>query len=135
MCMIFGDAAEAALGSANGQGSARFDNTSLTAGVFAEIGQWSFTFATVGQFATDSAGNITSGLADDNELDWGTQTFGNDITGSTYDLVSSGVNGYGSMSVLNNNDVSFLGVYMVDPTLNINDPNNAATDVGGALIV
>jgi hypothetical protein len=135
MRMIDVDAADAALGSAYGQGSATFDNTSLTAGVFAEIGQWSFTFATVGQFATDSAGNITSGLADDNELDWGTQTLGNDITGSTYDLVGSGVNGYGSMSLLNNNDISSLGVYMVDPTLNINDPNNAATDLGGALIV
>ena len=135
MRMIDVDTTDAAVGSAYGQGSATFDNTSLTAGVFAEIGQWSYTFATVGEFATDGAGNITSGLADDNELDWGTQTLGDDITGSTYDLVSSGVNGYGSMSLLNNNDVTDLGVYMVDPALNINDPNNTATDVGGALIV
>ena len=135
MRMIDVDTADAAVGSAYGQGSATFDNTSLTAGVFAEIGQWSLTFATVGQFATDSGGNITSGLADDNELDNGVQSFGNDITGSTYDLVTSGVNGYGSMSLTNNNNVLLLGVYMVDPALNINDPNNLATDVGGALIV
>ena len=126
---------DAAVGSAYGQGSATFDNTSLTAGVFAEIGQWSLTYATVGQFATDSAGNVTSGIADDNELDFAVQSFANDITGSTYDLVGSGVNGYGSMSLTNNNNVSLLGVYMVDPALNINDPNNTATDVGGALIV
>ncbi len=126
---------DAAVGSAYGQGSGTFDNTSLTAGLFAEIGQWSYTFATVGQFATDGGGNITSGLADNNELDWGVQLFGSDITGSTYDLVSSGVNGYGSMTLTNNGDISLLGVYMVDPALNINDPNNTATDGGGALIV
>jgi hypothetical protein len=129
------DTTDAAVGSAYGQGSATFDNTSLTAGVFSEIGQWSMTYATVGQFATDNAGNITSGLADDNELDNGIQSFGNDITGSTYDLVTSGTNGYGSMTLTNNNSISLLGVYMVDPALNINDPNNAAADVGGALVV
>jgi hypothetical protein len=135
MRMMDVDTTDAAVGSAYGQGAATFDNTSLTAGVFAEIGQWSTTYATVGQFTTDTAGNITAGLADDNELDNGFQSFGNDITGSTYDLVSSGINGYGSMTLTNNNNVSLLGVYMVDPALNINDPNNTATDVGGALIV
>jgi hypothetical protein len=142
MRMIDVDVNDTAVGSAFGQGSGSFDNTSLTAGVFAEIGQWSWTFATVGQFATDSNGNITSGIADDNELDNGVQLLGNDITGSSYDLVSSGVNGYGSMTLTNssavdlNGDVTLLGVYMVDPTLNINDPNNTTTDAtGGALIV
>ena len=134
MRMIDVDPADTAVGSAFGQGTGTFDNTSLTAGVFAEIGQWSFTFATVGQFATDSGGNITSGLADDNELDNGVQLFGSDITGSTYNLVGTLANGYGSMALTNNGDVSLLGVYMVDPALNINDPNNT-TDVGGALIV
>jgi hypothetical protein len=135
MRMIDVDVNDSAVGSAFGQGSSTFDNTSLTAGVFAEIGQWSYTFATVGEFATDGNGNITSGLADDNELDAGFQSFGNDITGSSYDLVTSGVNGYGSMTLTNDNDVSLLGVYMVDPTLNINDPNNSNADVGGALII
>jgi hypothetical protein len=135
MRMIDVDTTDVAVGSAFGQGTGTFDNTSLSAGVFAEIGQWSYTFATVGQFATDTAGNITSGIADDNELDWGVQLFASDITGSTYNLVGTLANGYGSMSLINNGDVSLLGVYMVDPALNINDPNNAATDVGGALIV
>ena len=135
MRMIDVDTTDVAVGSAFGQGTGTFDNTSLTSGVFAEIGQWSYTFATVGEFATDSNGNITSGLADDNELDWGVQSFGNDISGSVYDLVDSGVNGYGSMELANNNDVSSFGVYMVDPALNINDPNNTTTDLGGALIV
>lgn len=129
------DTTDAAVGSAYSQGSATFDNTSLTTGVFAEIGQWSTTFATAGQFTSDTAGNITAGIADDNELDNVVQSYGNDITGSTYDLVTSGTNGYGSMTLTGNGDISTLGVYMVDPALNINDPNNTAADVGGALIV
>lgn len=135
MRMIDVDTTDVAVGSAFGQGTGTFDNTSLTAGVFAEIGQWSYTFATVGEFATDSGGNITSGLADDNELDSGVQLLGSDISGSTYNLVGTLANGYGSMTLTNNGDVSLLGVYMVDPALNINDPNNTATDVGGAVIV
>ena len=31
-------------------------------------------------------------------------------------------------------DVSALGIYMTDPNLNLNDPNNTATGLGGALI-
>lgn len=135
MRMIDVDTTDAAVGSAFGQGTGTFDNTSLTAGVFAEIGQWTYTFATVGEFTTDGGGNITSGLADDNELDWGQQLFGSDISGSVYDLVDSGVNGYGSMELANDGNISSFGVYMVDPALNINDPNNTATDLGGALIV
>jgi len=126
---------DAAVGSAYGQGTSTFDDTSLTAGVFAEIGQWSYTFATAGEFSTDGSGNVTSGIADDNEMDAGYQSLANDITGSTYDLTSSGVNGYGSMTLTNNGDVSLLGVYMVSPTVNMNDPNNTGTDMGGALIV
>jgi hypothetical protein len=133
--MIDVNTTDAAVGSAYGQGVATFDDTSLTAGVFAEIGQWSTTYATVGQFTTDTAGNITAGLADDNELDNAVQLSGNNIAGSTYDLVSSGVNGYGSMTLTGNGDISSLGVYMVDPALNINDPNNTSADVGGALFV
>ena len=101
MRMIDVNTTDAAVGSAYGQGSATFDNTSLTAGVFAEIGQWSCTFATVGQFATNSAGSITAGLADDNELDCGGQSYGNDIGLSTYNLVGTVANGYGSMTLSN----------------------------------
>jgi hypothetical protein len=31
-------------------------------------------------------------------------------------------------------DVSVLGIYMTDPNLNLNDPNNTATGLGGALV-
>jgi hypothetical protein len=129
------DAADTAVGSAYGQGTATFDNTSLGSDVFSLIGQWSEVYATLGQWSTDANGNIT-GLADNNELDNGEQQIGAAITG-TYELVSTGTNGYGSITLSGNEDISSLGVYMVDPALNINDPNNGGTGsaTGGALLV
>jgi hypothetical protein len=130
------DAADTAVGSAYGQGSASFDNTSLGSDVFALVGQWSSVYATLGQFTTDSNGNITVGLADDNELDNGIQQPGASITG-TYQLVGNAEAGYGSITLAGNGDVTTLGVYMVDPVLNINDPNNSSSSntVPGALII
>ena len=137
MRMIDVDTTDAAVGSALGQGSATFDNSSLPAGVFSEIGQWTFYFGAVGEFTADTTGTFQAGsFADDNELDTGVELIGQDQSGSTYNLVGTAANGYGSMSLNNlGGDVSLLGVYMVDPALNINDPNNKSTDLGGALIV
>jgi hypothetical protein len=132
MRIIDVDFTDTGLGSALGQGSATFDDTALSAGVFAEIGQWSQVYGTAGEFNTDGAGNILTGsFADVNELDNALQIIGQDQSGGVYDLVGSGINGYGSMTLTNN----VLGVYMVDPALNVNDPNNTTTDVGGALIL
>lgn len=140
------DANDSAVGSAYGQGSATFTNANFpsptsASGVFTLLGQWTQYYATLGEFATDSNGNFTGGAADDNELDIGTQQEAAPISGSTYDLISSGINGYGSITVNWNGtnptpDVTSLGLYAVDPTLNINDPNNSSSaDVGGALII
>ncbi len=133
---------DAAVGSAYGQGSSTtFTDASLTSGVFTLLGQFSEAYATLGEFTTNSAGNFTTGLADDNELDNGVQVTADSISGSSYDLVTSGINGYGSMTIVwatqgpTPPSVGALGVYMVDPKLNINDPNNTKTDLGGALIV
>jgi hypothetical protein len=131
---------DAAVGSAYGQGSTTtFTNASLTSDVFTLLGQWSEAYATLGQFTTNSDGKFTGGVADDNELDYGVEVQADSISGSSYDLVTSGVNGYGSMSITwgtSGPHVSSLGIYMVDPTLNINDPNNTTSvDVGGALVV
>jgi hypothetical protein len=45
-------------------------------------------------------------------------------------------NGYGSLTISSGNlgDVSALGIYLTDPNLNLNDPNNTATGLGGALV-
>jgi hypothetical protein len=134
---------DAAVGSAYGQGSATFTNASLTSDVFALLGQFSEAYATLGQFTTNSDGTFTGGVADDNELDNGVEVEAASIANSTYNLVGTAANGYGTISLDWNGatttngppSVSTLGVYMVDPTLNINDPNNTAHDLGGALVV
>ncbi|MGA8270163.1 MAG: hypothetical protein WB919_01310 [Candidatus Sulfotelmatobacter sp.] len=134
------DTTDSAVGSAFGQGAATFTNTSLTSAVFTLFGQVSEPYATLGQFTTDTNGDggIATGAADDNELYNGVQVENTLLTGSTYDLASSGINGYGSMSLnfgTSAADVSSIGLYMTDPALNLNDPNNTTTDVGGALLV
>jgi len=133
------DTADTAVGSAFGQGTGTFDNTSLTSDVFTLLGQWSEPYATLGQFTTDTNadGGISAGSADDNELFNGVQAVNVSLTGTTYDLTGS-TNGYGIMSLsfgTANVDVSSLGLYMTDPALNLNDPNNTTTDLGGGLLV
>jgi hypothetical protein len=135
MRIIDVDTTDSAVGSAFGQGSATFTNTSLANGVFTLLGQWSEAYGTLGQFTTDGNGNI-SGTADDNELYNSIEAENVPLTGSTYDLTGS-TNGYGNVSLSFGTsavDVSSLGLYMTDPTLNLNDPNNTTTDLGGALI-
>ena len=139
MRIIDVDTTDTAVGSAFGQGSGTFTNASLTSDVFTLLGQWSEPFGTLGQFTTDTNGDggIAAGTADDNELNTGVQVENTSMLGSTYDLIDSGVNGYGSMSLnfqTSAVNVSSLGLYMTDPGLNLNDPNNTTTDLGGALI-
>jgi len=140
MRIIDVDTTDTAVGSAFGQGSATFSNTSLTSGVFTLAGQWSEPYATLGQFTTDTNGDggIATGTADDNELFNGVQVENTSMLGSTYDLVDSGINGYGFLSLnfqTASVDVSDVQVYMTDPALNLNDPNNTTTDLGGALLL
>ncbi len=57
---------------------------------------------------------------------------GTAISGS-YSIAS---NGYGSLTITPGDlgDVSALGIYMTDPNLNLNDPNNTTSGLGGALV-
>ena len=50
-----------------------------------------------------------------------------------YSIANGGINGYGSLTVNGLGDFVTLGIYMTDPALNLNDPNNTAGG-GGALI-
>jgi hypothetical protein len=134
------DTTDSAVGSAYGQGTAAgtFSVASLgttTPYVFTLLGQWSEQYGTLGQFSTDGNGNITSGTADDNELDNGVLEVADTLTG-TYLI---GTNGYGSLSPVWGSGLENVvqqGLYMVDPALDINDPNNTTSaDVGGAVLV
>jgi hypothetical protein len=131
------DAAVTEAGSFYGQGSSAGTITvaSVTgANVFTESGSGSFGFlSTAGQLTADGAGNFSAGFGDANEGN-GTPTNGG-ITG-TYSFDVSG-DGYGSaaLTFTNTPDIASIGVYATDPNLNLADPNNTGSGLGGALIV
>ena len=140
------DAFDTAIGSAFGQGTGTFSNSSLGASVFSvESNDWGNFYAAAGQFTTIVAAvkpavhtegipvNTFSGVGDDDELGEKISN-GTPISGQ----YTIGTNGYGSLSITNDGlgdgDVGSFGIYMVDPTINISDPNNS-TGGGGALVV
>jgi hypothetical protein len=120
---------DTAVGSAYGQGAApSFSNGSIGDSVFLVQNSYQ-AYAAAGQFKT-SGGIHFNGVGDLNELNNGIQLNAQAIHG-TYTL---GGNGYGSMSFnAGYGDVTTFGIYAVDPTLNILDPNTS-TDGGGALV-
>jgi hypothetical protein len=130
----------AMVGSAYSQGaSPSFNNASLPSpGIFALQGNSMGTlYATLAQFTTSNTSNATanlSGVGDDNEPGIG-EIVANPFTG-TYSIA----NGYGAMSISTTpaselGDVVNVGVYTIDPTLNLMYPNNTTTDLGGALLL
>ena len=134
------DTGDAGVGSAFGQGTATFSNASLGSSVFG-VASNSFgnLYAAAGMFTTVPDSGTFSGVADDNEYDNGTivtkapisgiYSISNAINGVTY-------NGYGSLTITAGDlgDVSVLGIYMTDPLLNLNDPNNTTSGLGWALV-
>jgi hypothetical protein len=123
------DAMVVAGGTAFGQGTATiFTKASLSGGfVFHDEGfdNTRTARAVVGQFTTDGNGNITSGVEDANA--GGTSSIIN-LAGATYSIAGSP-----------RGTVTFFGgatfnVYLVDPKINIHDPNNA-NGGGGALLL
>jgi hypothetical protein len=121
--------ADTAAGSAYGQGAVpSFSDGSIGESVFAVENPFT-AYAAVGQFKT-STGTHFNGVGDLNELNNEVQLTAQSIHG-TYTLASDG---YGSMTFSPTyGDVSIFGIYAVDPSLNILDPN-ATTDGGGALV-
>jgi hypothetical protein len=142
------DPTDTAVGSAFGQGSnPSFSNGSIRQSVFS-LENSPTGYAAAGQFSTSPAAdakpesnasavahqgqpasNEFDGIGDLNELDGAVLTAAN-ITG-TYSLDS---NGYGTLNFDGGfGDVATLGIYAVDPALNILDPNNPSA--GGAVAV
>jgi hypothetical protein len=141
---ISDDADASGIGTAFGQGTATFTNASLGtastgATVFAVGGNpWGSISGMAGQFTTSNTGtdpaNFT-GVGEDNELENDVFTAPAATFAGTYSLQSSGINGYGSMSVEEGfGDVATFGLYMTDPALNLSDPNNTSGG-GGALVI
>ena len=124
------DTTDSAVGSAFGQGSGTFSNTSLGSSVFGvESNSYGTLYAAAGQFTVPASGTF-SGVGDDDEQ--GLVVNSSPISG-TYTI---GSNGYGSLSITNAGlqSVSTLGIYMTDPALNLNDPNNTTSGLGGGLV-
>jgi hypothetical protein len=125
-----------AVGSAFSQGSGgNFSNSSIGNSVFIDqANAGGALYAAVGQIVP-SAGNFT-GVADVNEMLSGLPPdFADAVAiGGTYSIQ---LNGYGSLTINPATpllDVTMLGVYAVESSVNVNDPNNASGG-GGALIV
>jgi hypothetical protein len=143
------DATDTAVGSAFGQGSnPSFSNGSIRQSVFS-LENSPTGYAAAGQFSTSPAADAKpesnaravahqgqpassefDGIGDLNELDGAVLTAAN-ITG-TYSLAS---NGYGTFNFDGGfGDVATLGIYAVDPALNILDPNNPSAGGGVAVL-
>ena len=125
---------DSALGSAFGQGvnATGSSNASLGSSVFGIIGNTVSQFAAAGMFTTSSSAATFSGTADADELTNSVLLSASPVSGN----YSIGANGYGSLTITSGSlgDISLLGLYMTDPNLNLSDPNNRSTGVGGALV-
>jgi hypothetical protein len=125
-----------ASGSIYGQGSATYSYNSLGSSfVFGLSGEEDYGiggYAMAGQFTGDGEGSFTTGVADVNE-GAGDPVLAGDLSSSEYFVYSDGYAGFD----LADDDTAGLdsfGVYMVDPNLNIADPNSS-TGGGGALMI
>jgi hypothetical protein len=136
MRLIDVDTTDSAVGSAYGQGTnaTSATNASLVSSVFAIQGSpYLVNFAAAGMVKPSSSAGTFTGVADDNELFiYDIQLPATAISGS-YSIAS---NGYGNLTITPGSfgDVSALGIYATDPNLNLSDPNNTSTGLGGALI-
>jgi hypothetical protein len=134
MRIIDVDAGTSAVGSAFGQGAAagNFSGASLTNCVF-EVASNSlgFIYGADGMILPSAAApGAFTGVGDVNEE--GVIAAASPISG-TYTI---GSDGYGGLTITNAGleDVSVLGIYMTDPNLNLSDPNNNGSGLGGALV-
>ncbi len=124
-----------ASGSIYGQGSATYSGASLEGSfVFGVSGEEDYgigSYAMVGQF-TGSEGGFSAGVADVNE-GAGSPVLAGSLTDASYFVNSDGYAGFGVSGEFTDGLSSF-GVYLVDPNLNIADPNSS-TGGGGALMI
>jgi len=125
-----------ASGSVYGQGSAAFSSSSLGGSfVFGLSGDEDFAFgsyAAAGQFTGDGDEGFSAGVADINNGD-GPAVLAGSLTDAEYFVGPSGYAGF-EVSGESTDGLENFGVYLVDPALNIADPNST-TGGGGALMI
>jgi hypothetical protein len=125
-----------AAGSVYGQGSATFSSTSLGGNfVLGLSGAEDFAFgsyAAAGQFTGDGDEGISAGVMDINNGN-GPAVLAGSLTGGEYFVNSNGYAGV-EVSGESTDGLEEFGLYLVDPSLNITDPNST-TGGGGALMI
>ena len=131
------DTTDTAVGSAYGQGATpAFALDSIGPADVFNVGSSLGYYGVAGQLTTDGNGNITGGTGDENEavLNGALPAVGASPLAGTYTLAADGYGGI-TFSSTNLNSVAVFGVYAVDPTLNILDPNNPGEGVGGGALI
>ena len=133
------DSTDAAIGSAFSQGAASFTNASLGSSVLSLAGNpYQGEYGALAQLTTSNTSTDPadlSGVGEDNELD---TPYLSNLASLFLGTYSIAADGYGNLTItggLGGGSVSVLGVYAVDPTLNLNDPNNTTGGGGGALVL
>jgi hypothetical protein len=127
--------ADTAIGSAFGQGvnATAATKASLGPSVFGVgvIANSSNQFAAAGMFTTTPSSASFSGFADDVEF---SAPNSSPISGN-YSIAANPANsGYGSLTFNSPiGSVTSLGIYLTDPNLNLSDPNNTTSGLGGAV--
>jgi len=125
------DAADSASGSAFGQGASAgtFSDASLGSSVFGvQANPFANLYTAVGMFNVPAGGTL-AGMLDFNQA---SGTLATELYGGNYSIAS---NGYGSLNLTGAVSISAFGIYMTDPNLNLIDPNNTASGLGGGLLV
>lgn len=133
--VVIGPGYNAGAGTAFNQGAnaGTFDNTSLGSSVFGMMSNSNgeaCLCAAAGMLSTDPSSGTFTGIADDNEQGG---VFANEDMSGTYNIAG---NGYGNITITPGDvgHMSVIGVYMTDPKLNLSDPNNTTSGLGGALV-
>lgn len=130
------DPTDSAIGSAYSQGvnGNTASNASLEPSIFGVAGNlFSNQYAAAGMFTPDSSSATFAGVADDDELAYGLAVQAATVSG-TYSIANTG---YGNLTITPGRlgDVSAFGLYMTDPGLNLLDPNNTTSGLGGGLLL
>ncbi|HXA75645.1 MAG TPA: hypothetical protein VNV41_00800 [Candidatus Acidoferrales bacterium] len=129
-----------ATGSMYGQGTGAFSGASLgskfvfgQAGVEAPGPTGLGIYSAAGQFTGNGTSALSSGVADVNLGDGHPKEAADLTAGTTYSISA---NGYGGITLTGatTDGLANFGVYMVDPTINVSDPNSASGGGGAVLL-
>lgn len=119
-------------GSAYGQGSVATTDSALSgAYVFGDLGfdVAGNSMGGAGEFTTDGAGNVTTGITDVNDSgNAGNLLLGQSLAGTTYSISGS------PRGTVTGPAGQAYNIYLTDPNLNLLDPNSS-TGGGGALLL